>query len=245
MTHEEHLALNRTLVAPPDHPGAPYLEVAATYAVHNRYLRIALFFAALVIAMFAIAGWRLAQAWADRKPVVVRINPDGSAGSAGPELVTYRPKDLEIRHFLMRFVREHYGRVRATAKDDFQKKLYFLSAELARREMDEQTRTQELQNFLISATEEADIFTTNVAIEDLRQPPYKARVSFDKIFRSVGSSRELRKESYVAQFQFTFLDRVPNNFTGENPLGLVITYFREDQAFTSLSRSVEASGGGF
>jgi hypothetical protein len=35
----------------------------------------------------------------------------------------------------------------------------------------------------------------------------------------------------VASFIFMMRDRVPNAWVPENPLGLTITYFREDQAF--------------
>jgi hypothetical protein len=51
------------------------------------------------------------------------------------------------------------------------------------------------------------------------------------VFRAAGDGRELKREKYTAHFVFTLLDRVPNNFIEVNPLGLVITYFREDQAF--------------
>jgi type IV secretory pathway TrbF-like protein len=245
MTHESQLALNRSLVVPPDHPGEPYLEISATYAVHNRYLRIALAVAVLVIAMFSIAGWRLAQAWADRKPLVVRINQDGDAMVAPFASLDYRPREPEIRYFLNRFVVEHYGRTRATAKDAFQRKLYFLSGELARSTMEQEQRTQEIQNFLVSGTEEADVYATNVTIEDLRQPPYKARVNFDKVFHAIGTTRELRRESYTAQMQFTLLDKVPNNFITTNPLGLVITYLRSDQAFDRPAAPAESARGSF
>jgi type IV secretory pathway TrbF-like protein len=231
MTHESQLAMNRSLVVEPDRPGSPYLEISATYAVHNRFLRIALAIAVLVIAMLAVGGWRLAQAWADRKPLVVRIDQNGDAMVAPFASLDYRPREPEIRYFLNRFVVEHYGRTRATAKDAFQRKLYFLSSELARATMDQEQQTKEIQNFLESSVEEADVFTTNVMIEDLRQPPYKAQVNFEKVFHAVGTTRELRRESYTAQLQFTLLDKVPHNFEKVNPLGLVITYFRQDQAF--------------
>ena len=231
MTHESQVTLNRSLVVEPDRPGAPYLEISAMYAVHNRYLRLALAVAVLVIMLFGIAGWRLAQAWADRKPLVVRINADGDAMVAPFASLDYKPREPELRYFLNRFVVEHYGRVRATASEAFQHKLYFLSGDLARQTMEREQRSQELQNFMIGNGDEAQVYTTNVTIEDLRQSPYKARVNFDKVYQAQGTGREVRRESYTAQLQFTLLDKVPNNFITVNPLGLVITYLREDQAF--------------
>ena len=41
----------------------------------------------------------------------------------------------------------------------------------------------------------------------------------------------MRKTLYTASFLFTFRDHVPNQDILVNPLGLAITYFREDQAF--------------
>jgi type IV secretory pathway component VirB8 len=71
----------------------------------------------------------------------------------------------------------------------------------------------------------------NVAIEDLRQAPYKATVDFEKIYYAVADHAELRREKFVASFVFLVKDQVPNNLVPVNPLGLTITYFREDQAF--------------
>ena len=41
----------------------------------------------------------------------------------------------------------------------------------------------------------------------------------------------MRKTLYTASFLFSFRDHVPNQDILVNPLGLTITYFREDQAF--------------
>ena len=40
-----------------------------------------------------------------------------------------------------------------------------------------------------------------------------------------------RRERYIGNFVFTVREHVPNSFISINPLGLTITYFREDQAF--------------
>jgi len=42
---------------------------------------------------------------------------------------------------------------------------------------------------------------------------------------------EIRREKYVASFVFVIKERVSNAMIPANPLGLTITYFREDQAF--------------
>ena len=71
---------------------------------------------------------------------------------------------------------------------------------------------------------------TNVSIEDLRTAPYHATVDFEKVYYSA-DRQEIRRDEYVANFVFIVKDRVPNNYIPINPLGLTITYFREDQSF--------------
>ena len=230
-THRMHTVLSRSVPISEQKLGTPYLEIEAAYAVHNRYLRIALACACLVLVLMASAGWKLSREYANRKPLVVRVNEAGDVMAAPYTSLAYQPREPEVRHFLMRFVQDHYSRVRATARDAFQRKLFFLGSSLARAAMEEESRSKTLQTFLASNDEEVDVFVTNVAIEDLRQAPYKASVAFEKVFRAAGDGREWKREKYTAHFVFTLLDRVPNNFIEVNPLGLVITYFREDQGF--------------
>ena len=54
-----------------------------------------------------------------------------------------------------------------------------------------------------------------------------AGVSEAIIFRHFATKRDL----YTANFVFVFQSRVPNELIPMNPLGLTISYFREDQAF--------------
>ena len=138
---------------------------------------------------------------------------------------------MEVRHFLMNLVQDHYSRNRATIRDGFIRQLYFLDASRSRAITEEETKTKSIPAFLSSSDDEVDINVRNVAIEDLRAAPYKATVDFEKVYRTANDHQEVRRERFVAQFLFSVLDKVPNNFVPVNPLGLVITYFREDQAF--------------
>jgi hypothetical protein len=63
-----------------------------------------------------------------------------------------------------------------------------------------------------SSAPDIDIDVGKVSIEDLRAAPYKATV-------------------YIAHFVFLFRDSVPKDLVQANPLGLAITYLREDQVF--------------
>jgi hypothetical protein len=65
----------------------------------------------------------------------------------------------------------------------------------------------------------------------MQNPPYRARVDFYMVYYSPADHSELKRDLYTANFVFAFRSRVPNELIPINPLGLTVTYFREDQAF--------------
>ena len=73
----------------------------------------------------------------------------------------------------------------------------------------------------------------NVTLDDLRQPPYRATIDFDEVHLAPATRTEIRRDSYVAHVVFVVKDQVDNARIPINPLGLTITYFREDQAFVA------------
>ena len=81
-----------------------------------------------------------------------------------------------------------------------------------------------------------DVVVQNVSLSELATPPFKASVTFQKVYYAPGTRTERQRESYVAQIDFALRDRVPNAFVRVNPLGLQIAYFRVDQAFEEPSR---------
>jgi type IV secretory pathway component VirB8 len=91
-------------------------------------------------------------------------------------------------------------------------------------------RSQWLPKFLRSSDDDTDVVVNNVVIEELRTEPYRARVEFTKIYTNSAGS-ESRHENWAAEFVFRINPDVPNALIQHNPLGLAITYFREDQAF--------------
>src|SRR5437016_1036700 len=76
---------------------------------------------------------------------------------------------------------------------------------------------------------EIDVEVKKVALEAMESPS-KARVDFYMVYYSPDHS-ELKRELYTANFVFFFQKHVPNELIPINPLGLTISYFREDQAF--------------
>jgi type IV secretory pathway component VirB8 len=65
----------------------------------------------------------------------------------------------------------------------------------------------------------------------MQNPPYRARVDFYLVYYSPSDHSELKRDLYTANFVFVFKTHVANELIPINPLGMTITYFREDQAF--------------
>ena len=206
-----------------------YVEQFGSILVTNTYLKVALL--ALSLVCLALAGLNIQTYRAFRyiKPLVIRINEVGRAEALKFDSFQYQPQEAEIRYFLIDFVQRHYSRMRATLKENYARSLYFLDGRLADAVIEVNKKTNALESFLAGTSEEIDIQVNNVAIEDLRTPPYRATVDFEKIYRSAG--QETKREKYVAHVVFAVKDKVPNAMIPVNPLGLTITYFREDQAF--------------
>ena len=224
-------ALTRSVPAPEETSAGVYLERITLYQVHNHWLRAALAGAVVVILVLAGANYKLSKTYSTLKPLVIRVNDVGAAEAVAYASMEYQPREQEVRHFLMNFVQDHYSRNRATIRDAFIRQLYFLDAAHTRSMNEQEAKDKTIATFLTSADDEVSIDVRNVAIEDLRTAPYKATVEFDKIFRTANDNREVKRERFVAHFMFAVMDKVPNNFVPVNPLGLVVTYFREDQAF--------------
>ena len=226
--------LNRIIartVPVPEEKLDPQTERVAVYAVHNRWLRLALAGTCAALVVQGLATHKIVQAYANVKPLVIRINEIGQAAASQYSALEYQPREAEIRYFLTNFVVDHYSRMRATRRDAFQRQLYFLDASHSRAAMEQESTEHSIAKFLSSSEDEIEIRVQNVAIENLQSQPFRASVQFEKVYLGAADHRELRREAYVGHFKFMVLPSVPNNFVTINPLGLVVTYFREDQAF--------------
>jgi len=206
-----------------------YVEQFGSLVVMITYLKIALL--ALCLVILALAGLNLKtyQAFRYVKPLVIRINEVGRAEALHYDSFQYKPQEAEIKYFLIDFVQRHYSRMRATVRENYARSLYFLDGRLADALIEANKKTNAIEGFLSSSREEIEVRVNNVSIEDLRNPPYRATVDFEKVYTA--ASQETKREKYVANFVFIVKDTVPNSMIPVNPLGLTITYFREDQAF--------------
>jgi type IV secretory pathway TrbF-like protein len=209
-----------------------YLEQYGDPMVTNTYLKIALVLVSLVALGLALVDLRTIRTFQNFRPLVIRIDDMGRAEAINYHNFEYKPQDAEAKYFLSQFCTLFYRRNRYTIQNDFSKSLYFLDGKLANGILDEYRKTDIVRKFLTNtAAPEIDIDVKKVALEELQAPPYRARVDFYMVYYSPADHSELKRDLYTANFLFVFKAQVPNELIPINPLGLTITYFREDQAF--------------
>lgn len=209
-----------------------YLEQYGEPMVTNTYLKIALVLLSLVAIGLALADLKTIRTFQNFRPLVIRIDQLGRAAALDYHDFDYKPQDAEVRYFLTQFCTLYYRRNRYTIQDDFSKSLYFLDQSLANSVFDAYKKGDIIKALLTnSSAPEVDIDVKNVALEGLQKPPYRARVDFDMVYYSPVDHSEIKRELYTADFVFIFRSQVPNELIPVNPLGLTITYFREDEAF--------------
>ena len=208
-----------------------FVELYGTPLIAASYLRIALACVSVVCLGLLVLNVKTFQSFRNLKPLVIRINDVGRAEAVAYDSLTYQPRDAEVRYFLIEFVTKHYGRMRATVRENFARSLYFLDGRLADATIETSKKNRTLESFLAGNGPQIEVVVKNVSIEDMRTPPYKATVDFDRVYYNSGDGAELKREKYTGHFVFVVKDRVPNAMIPVNPLGLTITYFREDQAF--------------
>jgi len=209
-----------------------YLETYGDPMVTNTYLKIALALLALVCVALALIDLRTIRTFQDFRPLVIRIDDLGRAEAIDYHNLEYKPQDAEAKYFLSQFCSLYYRRNRYTIQDDFTKALRFLDGKLVSGILDAYRKDDIIRKFLTnSSAPEIDIDVKKVALEPMQTPPYRARVDFYMVYYSPADHSELKRDLYTANFVFAFKSRVPNEQIPINPLGLTVTYFREDQAF--------------
>jgi type IV secretory pathway TrbF-like protein len=210
-----------------------YVERYGSTLVMNTYLKIALLCVSMVAVGVTALAFRIQRAAALVKPLVIRIDDVGRATAVNEANLTYTPQAPELKYFLVQFVTAHYSRMRATVRQQYAESLYFLDGRLADATIDANNKSGTIERFLTDGSDEIEVHVKNVTLEDLRQPPYRATVEFDQVHLSPATRAEQRRETYVAHVVFVLKDQIDNARIPMNPLGLTITYFREDQAFVT------------
>jgi type IV secretion system protein VirB5 len=209
-----------------------YLEQYGDPMVTNTYLKIALTLVSLIAVGLLVLDWKTIRTFENFRPLVIRIDDLGRAEAINYHNLEYKPQDAEAKYFLSQFCALYYRRNRYTIQDDFSKALYFLDGKLADGILDAYRKDDIIKKFLMnSSAAEIDIEVKKVALEDMQTPPFKARVDFYMVYYSPADHSEIQRDLYTANFVFVFKSKVPNELIPINPLGVAITYFREDQAF--------------
>ena len=209
-----------------------YLEQYGDPMVTNTYLKIALTLVSLVAVGLLVLDLKTIKTFQDFRPLVIRIDDLGRAEAINYHNLEYKPQDAEAKYFLSQFCGLYYRRNRYTIQDDFSKALYFLDGKLADGILDAYRKGDIIRKFLTnSSAPEVDVEVKKVALEEMQTPPFRARVDFYLVYYSPADHSELKRDLYTANFIFLFKSRVPNELIPINPLGLTITYFREDEAF--------------
>ena len=213
-----------------------FVELYGSALVMNTYLRIALALLGLLALGLLILNFRTQATYANVKPLVVRIDEVGRAEAVQYDASSYRPQAPELRYFLTQFVVKHFTRMKATIQREYPDSLFFLDNTLADATIAQNEQSRAIETFLTSPSDEIDIVVQNVSLSELAKPPYKASVTFQKVFYTPGTRAERERQTHVAQIDFLMREHVPNEFVRVNPLGVQITYFRVDQAFEEARR---------
>ena len=209
-----------------------YLEQYGDPMVTNTYLKIALTLVSVIAVGLLILDLKTIRTFENFRPLVIRIDDLGRAEAINYHNLEYKPQDAEAKYFLSQFCALYYRRNRYTIQDDFSKALYFLDGKLADGILDAYRKDDIIKKFLMNTSAaEVDIEVKKVALEDMQSPPFKGRADFYMVYYSPADHSEIKRDLYTATFVFVFKNKVPNELIPINPLGVAITYFREDQAF--------------
>src|ERR1041384_1533092 len=176
-----------------------FVELYGSALVMNTYLKIALLLVSLLALGLLALNFRTLSKYANVKPLVVRIDDVGRAEAVQYDASTYRPQAPELRYFLTQFVAKHFSRIRSTVQRESPDSLFFLEP-LADATIAQNDQTHALEAFLTNPAEnEVDITVQNVSLTEIRNPPYKAAVTFQKLLYTSGTRSERGPQTDVAK----------------------------------------------
>jgi type IV secretion system protein VirB5 len=214
--------------------GHRFLELYAEPVVTNSYLKVALLVLSVVTLGSLALLYRAETAALRLKPLVISVSDAGRGQVSSYADFSKVPVDRVSKYYLARWVALYYGRNHATLQRDFAESLNFFSNDLQGATLAHVNKAKTLETFLLDpSAPNVDIEIKAVVLEDLRQAPYRAHIEFQKVFHSLGDQQEEKRERWTANVVYGFRDEVPNQMLLTNPLGLVISYIHEDQAFGS------------
>ena len=224
--------MTRTNPSPVTDAGHRFLELYAEPIVTNTYLKVALLVLSAVTLTSLALLYRAEAAAMRLKPLVISVSEAGRGQVLSYADFSKVPVERVSKYYLARWASLYYGRNHATLQRDFAESLIFFSNDLQSATLARVNKARTLETFLLDpGAPNADVEIKAVVLEDLRQTPYRAHIEFEKVFHSLGDQQEERRERWTANVVYGFRDDVPNQMLLSNPLGLVISYVHDDQAF--------------
>ena len=212
--------------------GHRFLELYAEPVVANTYLKVALLVLSIVTLALLALLYRAETAALRLKPLVISVSEAGRGQVSSYTDFSKVPIDHVSKYYLARWAELYYGRNHATLQRNFAESLNFFSSPLQNATLQQVQKAKTLESFLLDPSQpDVDVQINAVILEDLQHAPYRAQIQFEKVFRSPGDSQEQRRERWTANVIYSFRDEVPNQMLLTNPLGLVISYVHQDQAF--------------
>jgi type IV secretion system protein VirB5 len=214
--------------------GHKFLELYAEPVVTNTYLKVAILVLSIVTLVSLALLYRADTAALRLKPLIISITDAGRGQVVNYADFSKVPVERVSKYYLARWVQLYYGRNHATLQRDFADSLNFFSNDLQGATLARVTKAKALETFLLDpSAPNVDIEIKAVVLDDTRQAPYRAHIEFEKVFYSFGDHQERSRERWTANVVYGFRDEMPNQMLLTNPLGLVISYVHEDQAFGS------------
>src|SRR6187401_366928 len=176
-----------------------FVELYGSALVMNTYLKIAVVLLALVALGLVALNFRTVATYANVKPLVVRIDEVGRAEAVQYDATGYQPQPPELRYFLTQFVVKHFSRLRATIQREYPDSLLFLEPGIADATIAQNEQSRVIETFLTNpSTDEIDVAVQNVSLSQLTTIPFKAAVTFQKVYYTPGTRHERARETYVA-----------------------------------------------
>ena len=214
--------------------GDKFLELYAEPVVTNTYLKVAILVLSVVTLASLALLYRAETAALRLKPLIISITDAGRGQVMNYADFSKVPVERVSKYYLARWAQLYYGRNHATLQRDFADSLNFFANDLQGATLARVTKAKTLETFLLDpSAPNVDIEIKAVVLDDTRQVPYRAHIEFEKVSYSFGDQQEQRRERWTANVVYGFRDEVPNAMLLTNPLGLVISYVHEDQAFGS------------
>lgn len=210
-------------------PSEAARQYAAVWGAHARAANFNRLLAGGLLAalLAALLGWWNTARFVP-EPMIVRVDAVGRADVVRPDDLYWDddPADAVTRHFLTRFLVDYAGRQRLTARDDWARALHFLDAPLAREAIAREAAG--IADVLAGRAAEQEVRGILLRIYPRPQPPHAAEATYT-LSAADGRGGWIER-SWTATMEFEFVTVTSPEFALVNPIGLMITHLRLEEA---------------